>query len=100
MNGNGCSATSTCVSINNVGVDELTAKDQFAIYPNPTRDQLSILFPGKALMEIVNVEGQVVKSILYEGKIMEIDLTDMPTGIYVIRAKSGKEVITKTFIKK
>ncbi len=99
MNGNGCSATSTCVIVNNVGIDELTAKEQFIVYPNPSSANLSILFPGKASMEILNVEGQVVKRFNFEGRMMEMELADIPTGVYIIRAKSGKEVITKTFIK-
>jgi len=100
MNGNGCSATSACVSIINVGIDELAAKDQFTIYPNPSSDNISISFPGKAIMEILTIEGQIVKTINYEGTKMEINLENIPGGVYIIKAMTGKEILTKSFIKK
>ncbi len=99
MNGNGCSATSTCVNIINVGIDELPETEQFAVYPNPAFGKLSILFHGKASMEILNVQDQVVKTINYSGSKVVVDLKDIPAGVYIIRAKTGKEVFTKTFIK-
>ncbi len=99
MNGNGCVATSTCVNITNVGIDELVTKPQFAIYPNPATDNITIVLPEKATIEILNVEGQRVKIASYDGQKLKIDLGNLPCGIYLIRAKTDKATVAKTFIK-
>ena len=100
MNGNGCSATSACVNISNVGINEITANNKFAIYPNPANDFITIVSPEKATIEILNTEGQIIKSIKNHGTKVKIDLVNIPAGVYMIRARTDKEVVTKTFIKK
>lgn len=99
MNGNGCVATSTCVNIINVGVDELGTTIQFAIYPNPAKDNITIVLPEKATIEILNVEGQIVKTASYVGLKLKIDLENLPGGVYLVRAMTDKAIVTKTFIK-
>ncbi|NVO21084.1 MAG: T9SS type A sorting domain-containing protein [Bacteroidetes bacterium] len=99
MNGNGCSATSNCVTIANVGLDELETKDHFAVYPNPAADNITISLPEKATIEIRTIEGQIVKTVDYEGKTLEISLSGLTSGVYIISAKTNNAIVTKTLIK-
>ena len=67
---------------------DITLKS-FAVYPNPTNDKIVVrgLIPNIINeIEIVNMNGQIVKklSIIYTENDSEIELSDLPKGIYII----------------
>jgi endonuclease I len=75
-----------------VGLDEsiLDVKENYAVYPNPTVNgivHVSGLNDGSKV-EVTNMLGSVV----YEGysseKIANIDLSNMPNGVYVLNIKT------------
>jgi hypothetical protein len=84
---NGCVDTSACVNITTVGIFENTSIGQFAVYPNPTNGQISIVFANE--LEVVqitlrNVMGQVVFQKKYSSE-DHIDLTfEGSPGIYFL----------------
>jgi endoglucanase len=63
------------------------------IYPNPVSDQLTIdlLNPG-AQMELYNTMGQKINSFLANEKQHKIEMGQLPSGIYILRIKSNKNV--------
>lgn len=61
----------------------------FAVYPNPTSDKIYVsgLIPNIINeLEIVNINGQIVKklSVIYTENDTEIEVSDLPKGIYII----------------
>jgi uncharacterized repeat protein (TIGR03803 family) len=99
MNGTGCSATSTCVNITNAGVNDVAANNQFRIYPNPSSDYITVDIPEKAKLEIINIEGQVIKTINNDNILTKIDIRNLTGGIYIIRAKTNNAILTGSFTK-
>ena len=99
MNGNGCSDTSSCVIINNIGIDEIVTNNQFTIYPNPSKDYITIIVPEKATIEILNIQGLIIKTINNNDIKTKIDIRNLVSGVYIIRAKTNNEIVTKSFIK-
>jgi len=64
----------------------------FAVYPNPARDRISIHYretPGaRSTIGIYNPEGACMMAGEYDTR-EEIDISDLPSGIYIVRAAVG-----------
>jgi len=65
VTGNGCTDTSSCYSITNVGIVENTFGSHFIVYPNPTAGSITIdLGQQHSSLNIIvkNITGQVISS--------------------------------------
>lgn len=72
-------------------------EQSFLIYPNPTKEYLTISSHNNITeMEIVDIQGQTVKFKLGQSTKESIDLSELKEGIYFLKIKQG----TNTFIKK
>jgi hypothetical protein len=60
-------------------------------YPNPVSNVLTIDLGEtvKGTLQVINVEGRILRSLENENKEMNIDLTDLEAGIYFIRYTSS-----------
>jgi hypothetical protein len=89
-----------------VKVDLLTGMyvselSQIEIYPNPVVDMLLISgLSGPAFVGIYNIHGQVLLTAHTEGNRGEIDLSNLPGGLYMIMFEMGKETVTRKFLKR
>ncbi|MFC2100297.1 PKD domain-containing protein [Bacteroidota bacterium] len=95
-----------------VGINDLDASSQIKmeVYPNPAHDNINILFSktfsGIYEFEIMNLLGQVVyhDQIMHidENTIITLDLNDLPSGIFLLTAKSinGNRTQSLKFIKR
>ncbi len=76
-------------------------EDDINIYPNPARDNVTILFSEnlqskEATISILSMNGRTVserKNVLNMKE--TIDLTNLVSGMYIIRIRTNDEVITK-----
>ena len=80
-----------------IGVDENEISSQFAIYPNPTSTEFRIsstLIEKASSVEIMNISGQVVKTVEGVEFNNSIDVSDLAKGAYfiVINTNEGKAV--------
>lgn len=85
-----CSAT---------GIEEFAENNNFIIYPNPAINNLSIEVLPKSEIEILNIEGQIIKSMKIIDNYKNIDISSFSTGVYIIKAKTEKGISIKKFIK-
>lgn len=72
----------------------------FKTYPNPTTSQLIINYQGLDFkpypMEIYNASGQLIQSKLLSNPREEISIGDLPTGIYILKARiNGVDYVNK-----
>lgn len=87
-----------CFTITGIqNIDNNTSDILF--YPNPVKDIISITLVDKAKVEILSIEGQIIKTINATEKQTTIDVADLSNGIYIIRAKTDKGIVVKKFIK-
>jgi hypothetical protein len=79
------------------GVNDVFGNNNLSIYPNPTKGVISIELPDSKnyIISVYDMVGKLVKTIdkpYGQNSRLNIDLSDEPTGIYIIKADSGNEV--------
>lgn len=80
--------------------------NQINIFPNPTEDKFLIAHKGFVINDfsMVNSQGQVVLSknqiIALNEDYEEVDVENLPKGIYIIKMKIGGEQVFRTVIVK
>jgi peptidase C10-like protein/CUB-like protein/Spi protease inhibitor/type IX secretion system substrate protein len=82
-----------------VGQEELSAANEFQVYPNPTKDILTIRhnkIGQEAMLELFSIDGRMVISEKQNATNLEsvLDLTTLDNGLYllVITSKDNKQV--------
>jgi hypothetical protein len=76
------------------------ATDLFLVYPNPANDKIVLSLFKKSKIEILTIEGQIVKTIDGADTKLTIDLKNLSRGVYLIKATTSDEDISiKRFIK-
>jgi len=87
-----------------VGVSDnnIPSSRSLKIYPNPSLDEVTIessLVLTKSQLSIMNMNGQqVISRQITEPKI-QLDISNLPSGIYVVRLINGKSVEVGKFVK-
>jgi predicted outer membrane repeat protein len=95
-----------------IGVGENPQLDeQVRIWPNPTTGKFQVpnskfqIYSGsnniKKQIEVLDLNGKVVLSLdnLGTGDQIEIDISHLPPGIYMVRISTGNSIITKKLLK-
>lgn len=87
----------------NTSIDKPADFIDFLTYPNPAADKLTIEIPSftseqEETISIYNIRGQLVKQqLMIHGK-TEIDILELPKGIYVLKFSYGDKFgVTKFF---
>ncbi len=73
-----------------------TVPSQVSIYPNPSDGHFTIEAEGMKQIEIFNALGQCIKAENVDNDILEINLGDAHSGIYLIRIFTETEIISKS----
>ena len=91
---NSCVDTSTCITINTVGIFENSFKKELTLYPNPTSGLFYIDFntPQETIkLKITDVSGKLILDKTYKQiKVIEYELIQ-PNGIYFIELSDLKD---------
>lgn len=69
------------------------------VFPDPATDNLAIVSSLKATIEILNIEGQIIKRLKINDNKTDIDISDFASGVYIIRVQTDSGITTKKFIK-
>ena len=98
VSNNGCTDTSACQLINNVGLDEQNGKDVFSMFPNPSNGHFTVTANTAGDYVLVNALGQTIRYFqLSEGNGFSMQLSDIKSGTYYI-LKTGSENASKKVI--
>jgi len=100
-NSNGCSATSTCVVVDYIGLDELS-RMALNVYPNPTTGEINIAVDGVTESYNVTVEDMNGRLVMNLGALIntngtyQVNMTNLITGVYFIKLNSnGNERVVR-----
>jgi hypothetical protein len=90
---NGCSDTSNCIAVNNVGLKDLEDLSGIKIYPNPTTGTVTVSFnnmqEGQFSLELLDATGRLMTRQLIQNNSTQVSLKSYESGIYIIRISNG-----------
>lgn len=85
---NGCTDTSACYAVTNVGIHTASNNNTISIYPNPTKDTFTIVSTKLLNNATIMVSSLLGQHIYKTEKINEtsftIDISQQPKGIYIV----------------
>jgi len=102
-NSTNCSATSSCVIVDYIGLEENTVS--FNVYPNPTTGAINIVIDQTTANYDVTVEDMNGRAIANFGSLINgngvysLDLSNVVTGVYFIKLRNELEERTVRIIK-
>jgi len=73
------------------------------MYPNPASDIVRLEIQGgsnKGTVDVINVQGTVVKQLEVDGYIISFDVSNFDTGIYFVRYTEGDRKLVKRLVVK
>ena len=96
-------ATTLNDSGQNYVVIDLTSTNEnqtldFKLYPNPTRDRLRVESDGMQHYSVYNALGQRMLSDNTTADAVDIDLSNCPNGIYLLKVEAGNVVLSRRFV--
>jgi hypothetical protein len=69
-------------------------------FPNPATDYIYISLPENTrYVEVFNSNGSLMQQMVPQKQVAEINVKDLPKGIYVVKLHSSKGVITTRFVR-
>ena len=84
----------------NTSVSDIENTDnKVIIYPDPASDNITVEGTQKAVVEILNLQGQLIKSVAANESRTTINISDIEKGMYIIEVKTDSAIIVKKFIK-
>lgn len=81
----------TILNCDILSTDDITPQDEHKVYPNPTNANVSISnSENKQLtIEVMTLNGQEIMKISKQENLINIDVRELPSGIYLIRISDG-----------
>ena len=76
------------------GVNEME-EGSVAVFPNPTNSRFTVEGEGLSLVTVFNTVGQKVYETNCQGNSVDINLSNVETGIYVVRVTTEQGIVTK-----
>ncbi len=82
---------------NTVGLENISINSKLDIYPNPTSGIFTIssskVIPG-AKVDVYELSGKLVYSERVKSQTLNIDLSDKPKGVYLVKVSYGEKLIS------
>jgi len=82
-------------------INEISENNNVVVYPNPASEFITISNRQwqEAVIEITNIQGQLVKSLAATCNKTNIDVSALPSGMYIVEVKTEKGISVSKFIK-
>lgn len=96
----GCQVTSSCATINNVGIESHQDEAGWFLYPNPVSSVLNIVNSSETIRQvrIFDLTGKVVHEFSANASASQADISFLPEGVYVVAVYSDKTTIIRRII--
>jgi hypothetical protein len=98
---NGCSDTSTCISVDQSGLNE--GDFHIGLLPNPANESVLIQWNSDAfdMIELLDEAGKIVRRVFVKdaAQAVEFSLTHIAAGVYHVRLSGAERVAIQKLIK-
>jgi len=82
------------------GVDEINKEEDITVYPNPATISITVtLLKGEGVLTIYNVLGEKVFTTKIINNQTEIDVGNLPKGMFFVEVQTNKGIIRKKVVK-
>ncbi|MBL1280737.1 MAG: T9SS type A sorting domain-containing protein [Fluviicola sp.] len=83
------------------GINGLT-KEEFSVFPNPATDKLAITFENEKdrVVTLFSADGKKIESQSNKGLTMSFDVSDLPSGVYMVKVRSATDFSVKRVVVK
>jgi hypothetical protein len=95
-----CADTSDCVSVTSVGInDRFLSNNLYPLYPNPSTNEVRISNFKSSIdnVSILDLTGKIIMTIKPTSELL--DLSQLNTGIYIVKIHEGNEIMVQKLIK-
>lgn len=88
----GCTATSACINVTTLGLEDVKADLNLTLYPNPTKGKVTISMPttDRVNVTVYNALGKVVTTMTNAQNGSVIDLSTAQAGVYMVQVSGDK----------
>ncbi len=89
-------------NFNVTALSDLKAESSFSIYPNPARNIILLeaeLNNSETIIEIISLEGKILMSEKWLNNKQEMNISQLPQGVYIIRVSGNGPQGTNKLIK-
>jgi Secretion system C-terminal sorting domain len=97
LNKDGCLDTLTCGG--DIGIEEKDIISKIKIFPNPTTDRINIENPIGEKVELYDIQGRKRKEEDILKATHSMDISNLETGVYLLKMQAGKLNLTYKIIK-
>jgi len=83
------------------GFEEKITAEMVQIFPQPASDQITILFPftGENLnLQLVSMDGKILKTGIISSRQTELNVGNIPAGVYVLKIQSKENLVVKRVV--
>jgi len=77
-----------------------TSEEVLSVFPNPVSDFINISCKSMKSLEIISIEGRIVMNTSVSGDNINLDVSDLPSGMYIVRITTKQGCLTKEIVKK
>ena len=78
--------------------DAIHSENHTKIYPNPTSGIFTIQGKNIHSFEVTNINGQIIKKLLNTNEHITIDISNQPTGVYMVRIITSEGIILRKLV--
>ena len=79
-----------------------TVENNLIIYPNPSKDIITVSIPSSfslpCKLEIYDMKGVLVKNALSENNLLNLNISDLSKGIYIIKVSDSSHISDQKII--
>ncbi len=87
---------------NATGIADLLPTDYFTIAPNPVKDVLQLRLEDKGTApyrcKLVDTAGNVLRDFVIRGSSYQLNISDLPTGVYWVQLTFGRRQLSQKLI--
>lgn len=85
-------------------VQEVAVNEDVAVYPNPTDGKIMIVLGDDSMYELANCELYDINGVLIIEQTLfkketEVDIGNVPVGVYLLKVFAGNDEFTKIIVK-
>ncbi|RXQ92207.1 T9SS type A sorting domain-containing protein [Ancylomarina salipaludis] len=96
-------STTYGITATNSNMNTIVTEPAVNIYPNPASSFIKVQVTNaktNGKLKIYSTTGSLIKVVKMDDNESRINISELPTGLYLISVETKKEIITKKFIKK